>query len=145
MFRTALFFIFIFLASCQFNSNKQSDEVLEKTVQTYENGTPHIIQLFKNGQAIYQKEFYADGKISMEGPLQNGKREGEWKSYYENGNLWSSGFFKDGILNGESKAYFPNGKLRYKGSFKNGEKTGTWIFYDENGNRTGQKDFGTPK
>ncbi len=112
---------------------KEGDVVVEK----YASGINRKVQTFKkiNGtlQPIYEKTFYDDGKLSQEGSLQNGKREGHWKSYYRDGTLWSEGDFEKGVAEGITITYYPNGKKRYEGQFKNGQKTGVWKFWNDKG------------
>lgn len=58
----------------------------------------------------YKQFFYADGTLSSEGLLINGKPDGYWKSYY------------------------PNGNLKSIGKRTNFQLDSIWCFYDENGN-----------
>jgi uncharacterized protein len=58
----------------------------------------------------YNKFFYADGSVSSEGLMRDGKPDGYWKTYYV------------------------NGKIKSEGNRKNFELDSLWTFYDEKGN-----------
>jgi antitoxin component YwqK of YwqJK toxin-antitoxin module len=82
---------------------------------------------------VYQREYNEDGTLFKEGPLENQRRHGAWKSYYRDGTLWSENNYNHGAINGKTVTYFPNGKKRYEGYFNNASKTGIWKFWNEQG------------
>ncbi len=82
---------------------------------------------------VYQREYNEDGTLFKEGPLENQRRHGAWKSYYRDGTLWSDNNYNHGAIDGKTITYFPNGKKRYEGYFKNASKTGVWKFWNEAG------------
>jgi hypothetical protein len=67
------------------------------------------------------------------GRVENGKKEGEWRSFYSSGQLKEKGFYKNGSLIGEWVTYHENGQVEHKGSYKNGNRDGEWVSYHENG------------
>ncbi len=147
-----VFALISILSAC--NSNQQSDkkkigykkpvkqeQIIIKegdvTMEKYANGQARTVRTFKKVdgklQAVYEKIYYKDGNLIKEGAIQNGKRDGHWKSYYRNGILWSEGDFEKGVRQGITITYHPNGKKYYKGDFTDGIKSGIWKFWDENG------------
>ena len=82
---------------------------------------------------VYQREYNEDGTLFKEGPLENQRRHGDWKSYYRDGTLWSDNNYNHGAIDGKTITYFPNGKKRYEGYFTNASKTGIWKFWNEEG------------
>ena len=103
-----------------------------------------------------RQEFFTDGKLSAEGPVEGGKRHGKWKYFFRNGlpraagnfvdgemdgywwreegSLWQTGYFKRNVQTGAWKRYHPNGQLSDEGDFVNGNKAGEWTTYDPDGN-----------
>lgn len=130
-----------FLTTACNNSNSVNEtKETSKTevVSHYVNGSPQIERDFKivDGvkTATYEREYYEDGNLLKEGPLnKDEKRDGLWKSYYRDGVLWSEGGFVNGIREGKTVTYFSNGKKYYDGKFVNAKKSGVWKFYDEQG------------
>lgn len=124
-----IFFI-LFFSSCE----HETDWVV---VSTYPKGEVKITQEYYledlDTVYIYRNILAKDGKIQLEGALEDEKREGLWKSYYPNGITWSETSFKNGIVDGETKTYYPNGKLRYSGNYEEGLKDGEWNWYDSTG------------
>lgn len=118
----------------------------DEVISSYTNGEPKIVRTFKvtDGKrvAVYEKEFYDDGKILKEGKLVNGKRDGLWKSFRRDGLLWSEGYFVNGNKQGTTTAYHPNGNVYYKGDYDNGRKIGEWTFYNNKGEQVKTEDFG---
>lgn len=130
-----LFLIFIpfiiLLSAC--NSEKN-----EKVIsQTYQDGSPKIIQYFRkvDGIRVLIKEegFYQNKNRQFEGTYTNGRKNGVWKTWYENGKLWSETSFKDDVNHGKTMSFHPNGKKYYEGQYTNGARSGHWRFWDENG------------
>jgi antitoxin component YwqK of YwqJK toxin-antitoxin module len=72
----------------------------------------------------YNKLYYANGKISSEGTIRNGKPDGYWKTYYETGKIKSEGNRKDFVLDSTWKFYSANGLMYVAFTYKNGKKNG---------------------
>ncbi len=70
------------------------------------------------------RELFTDGKLSAEGPLRDGKRNGKWKFYYRNGLLKATGELLDGELEGYWEWWRENGQLLQAGAFHKGVQTG---------------------
>ena len=79
---------------------------------------------YSNGQKVQELNgnkltyFFKNGKVKAEGPLINGKMEGEWKFYRETGQLWQIGNFKNDMKNGTWLRYDKDNKLEYQEIFK---------------------------
>ncbi|HXP50594.1 MAG TPA: hypothetical protein VN922_11600 [Bacteroidia bacterium] len=72
----------------------------------------------------YNKLYYANGKISSEGTIRNGKPDGYWKTYYENGKIKSEGNRKNYVLDSTWKFYSSTGLMYVSFTYKNGKKNG---------------------
>jgi antitoxin component YwqK of YwqJK toxin-antitoxin module len=120
----------------------------EKVLESFANGTPRIVRVFKerDGKSDfeYEKEYYEDGNLLKEGPIVENSKDGMWKSYYRDGTLWSEGHFLKGKREGMIKSYYPNGKLKFEGNYKTGEKTGQWNFYKEDGSFDNMANYMVP-
>lgn len=113
--------------------------IIEDITEQYEDGKSKVVHYYqekKNGERIWIKEtwFYQEGMKHLEGPIVDGKRNGEFKAYYKSGNVLSEGNFVDGKREGKATVYYENGKVNYEGFYKNGRECGIWKFYDEEGN-----------
>jgi antitoxin component YwqK of YwqJK toxin-antitoxin module/Tfp pilus assembly protein PilF len=64
------------------------------------------------GNAIYYKSFYPDGILRIEGMLDGGKRQGNWKWYNPLGILEDDLWYKDGMTSGKQQSYYANGVLK---------------------------------
>ena len=131
---------FLVLASCDSGDGKVKKVKIgadEKVLESYANGTPRIVRVFKeqNGKSDfeYEKEYYEDGNLLKEGAIVDNGKDGLWKSYYRDGTLWTEGNYERGKRDGMIKSYYPNGKIKYEGAFEKGEKAGQWKFYKEDG------------
>ncbi|MDY0314324.1 MAG: hypothetical protein RBR32_04535 [Bacteroidales bacterium] len=114
-----------------------------KIIETFENENPlkvHFVDKIEE-QKVYEKQYYDNGNLFMEGLLVNDLREGEWIAYYENGVVWSTGFYENGLKQGKSNVFYENGKLRYTKSYKNDLADGVWYFYDDKGNLIGEDNY----
>ncbi|HWY98111.1 MAG TPA: hypothetical protein VNY36_03400 [Bacteroidia bacterium] len=72
----------------------------------------------------YNKLYYANGKISSEGTIRNGKPDGYWKTYYETGKIKSEGNRKEYVLDSTWKFYSAKGLMYVAFSYRNGKKNG---------------------
>ncbi len=117
----------------------------ERAILKYTNGQPQIVLKFvKEGDketVVYRKEFFENGQISKEGPMENGQANGAWKSYYKTGEIWSEGSYLKGRNNGPVTAFYKSGKVKYKGQYKNGKRSGVWKFFNERGDLTETKNY----
>ena len=65
------------------------------------------------------KERLADGGISGEGRVNDGKRQGKWAWFYKNGTLKAVG-------------EYANGQLWDEGNYEGGKKVDEWKVYHQN-------------
>src|ERR1700679_1800073 len=72
----------------------------------------------------YNKLYYANGKLSSEGTIRNGKPDGYWKTYYETGKIKSEGNRKEYVLDSTWKFYSAKGLMYVAFTYKNGKKSG---------------------
>lgn len=79
------------------------------------------------------KELFAGGKVSGEGHLRNGKRQGAWKFYHLNGKLKAVGKYVDGALYGYWEWFRENGKPLQAGAFEGSAQVGLWKRYYDSG------------
>lgn len=116
-------------------------EYLVVIADTFDDGNPlkiHYCNPDNKNDVKYEKQFYRSGKIFIEGPLNNGRRDGKWIAWYESGVMWSVGYFKDGLKHGASNVYYENGQVRYTKNYEDDVAVGLWEFYDENGELLGK-------
>ena len=127
------------------NTKNQSTEIIAR----FENGNMKTVKVFQevDGKQIWVSEihYHPNGSKSMEGPIQNGLRNGEWISWYEDGKIWSKGSFKNGNRDGMGYIYFPSGKIQIEGSYSDGNRAGLWRSYDERGNLISETDYSAKK
>ncbi len=126
--------IFLSIFSCSRNM------IVEDIIEQYDDGSKKVVHYYqekKNGEMTWIREtwYYQEGMKHLEGPIVNGKRNGEFKAYYKSGIVLSEGNFVDGKRDGKAKVYYESGKLNYEGFYKDGKECGVWKFYDENGNQ----------
>lgn len=123
-------FALLFLLAC-------SSEELWKVTASYPTGEVKIEKAYEVIEAdtvfIYQKVYYQDGTLQLEGALRKDRRNGLWISYYQDGSKWSETTFADGVIQGETRSWFTNGNLRYEGSYDKGKRSGDWKLYDSTG------------
>jgi antitoxin component YwqK of YwqJK toxin-antitoxin module len=116
-----------------------------KVLDQYPNGDVKILREYTVKQLdtiyVYEKVFYNDSVLRVEGPLKEEKRNGLWKSYYPNGTKWSETSFGLGEMNGPTKTYYKNGQLRYEGFYSQGKVSGNWNWYDSTGVLNKHVDF----
>ncbi len=77
---------------------------------------------------------YQNATHDPSGKIDNGKKQGEWKTFYLNGQLKVSSHYLNDTLNGSYLAYFPNGNPHFKWQYKMGVEVDTIIWYHSNGN-----------
>ncbi|MEJ2595121.1 MAG: hypothetical protein P8100_08355 [bacterium] len=137
----SLLIITLLITSCGSDGPKEVElKDSEEVVSSFANGTPQIVREVQKEEggmvSVYEKEYYEDGHLLKEGPIENNQRHGYWKTYYRNGNIWNEGYYDHGVRQDSVKAYYPDGTLKYVGLFEQGQKTGTWLFYNEDGELT---------
>ena len=125
--------IFLSVFSCSRNL------LIEDIIEQYDDGGSKVVHYYQeknNGEKVWIREtwFYQEGMKHLDGPIVNGKRNGEFKAYYKSGNVLSEGNFVDGKREGKATVYYENGNVNYEGFYKNGRECGIWKFYDEEGN-----------
>lgn len=125
--------VFISIFSCSKNI------IIENIVEQYDDGGRKVVHYYqekRNGDQVWVGEtwFYQEGMKHLEGPIVDGKRNGEFKTYYKSGTLMSEGTFINGKRNGKAIVYHENGKVNYEGFYKDGKECGIWKFYDADGN-----------
>lgn len=86
-----------------------------------------VIPFNLNAQKVtegYNKLYYANGKLSSEGTIRDGKPDGYWKTYYETGKIKSEGNRKNFILDSVWKFYTPKGLMYVAFTYGAGKKNG---------------------
>jgi hypothetical protein len=133
--------LYVFLISAIFSCNNSPEKIPvvdSRIIELWDNGQPRVVWVYgllnDEKVAVREIQYFANGIKSMEGPLVNEKRHGEWKSWYEDGSLWSEGAFREGFRHGKGVVYHPNGRKFIEGSYLNGKRVGTWQWYDKEGN-----------
>ncbi|MDR2011276.1 MAG: hypothetical protein LBQ22_12430 [Bacteroidales bacterium] len=107
-----------------------------QVIDTFENGYPMTIRFFDKSDLnnpLFEKKYYQNGHIFMQGPYKNNKRDGKWIAWYENGVIWSTGNYKNGLRNGQSISYYENGSLRYSKNYELNIAEGVGKFYTPDG------------
>ena len=120
-----------------------SDNWSQEVFKAYDDGKPEIVRVYdREHRWIREIHYYESGQVSMEGPVKDGQREGEWVSYFYDGKVQSSGFFERGVRTGPAKVYHENGNLFMEGDYRDGHQTGLWKYYDEQGYLLKTVDYG---
>lgn len=103
------------------------------TFLLWQSSLPNLKMQVKAGKGYY-KEHDQNGKtVLLEGKINNGLREGRWKSRYENGVLKADETYKNGQLTGKATYYYSDGQIEYTAHFKAGKWHGKAQFFNENG------------
>ncbi len=86
------------------------------------------ISLLLHSTVLSQSEYkvfkYADGSVSSEGTMVDGRPNGYWKTYYENGNLQSEGNRKDFLLDNLWVFYREDGSKKQTVTYRADKKDG---------------------
>lgn len=120
--------IFILLASCQQNTNKEegigytefiNNKVLVKSVVDkyaggQERAVVYSIEGNVNQEYVKEVHYFENGNIQVEGTLKNGNRHGIWVFYHENGKIWSTGEFDKGKSTGVFEIFDKEGQIKFK-------------------------------
>lgn len=119
------------------------------TVETFEDGFPHVIRLFDmiddEKERIYEIHFYENHSRRAEGPVKQGQKYGHWIGYYRDGMRWSEGDFRYEVNHGMSRVYHENGAVYYEGEYFFGERVGIWKFFREDSTLIKEIDYGKKK
>ena len=121
-YKTAFFFISIFLISCA-----------SKKTEIKSNGYVQTGKISKNYRVGTWKYFYDSGELFQKGNFKKSKESGLWKIYHPNGALKQIGKFKNGNINGHWKFYHDNGMLYGTGNAVMGKFDGEWKWFFRNG------------
>ena len=98
---------------------------------------------FFNGRKKHlHREFYKNGKVKAEIPLDNDTISGTGKKYYEDGTIQEIAEFRAGAFDGTRKYFYPNGQLWIEQAYKNGKSWKVVANYTANGQK---RDAGTLK
>lgn len=79
------------------------------------------------------KLFSIDGKVTLEGKLKNGLKEGLWKKYDVNGVLIFEENYKNGLAEGVIKTFYKNGNVSTYCEYEEGEKNGLYQSFYKDG------------
>lgn len=112
--------------------------IVEEVLTRHEGGNKKEVRYYienKDGSKNYVREtwYYDEGMKHLDGPMVDGKRNGEFETYYKSGALMSKGTFVNGVREGDAFTYYENGNVKYQGVYVNGKECGIWKFYEENG------------
>jgi antitoxin component YwqK of YwqJK toxin-antitoxin module len=121
-------FAFIAFVSC-----KPELAATEPVVNTTDQEPVVETEKIPQGDFIFERTYYPNKQVKLEGNTYNGKREGRWVSFFENGNPWSEVYFENGMRNGSTTVWYPSGIKYYEGFYTNDQPSGHWIFYSEEG------------
>ncbi len=137
-----LSFSFLLLISC--NTTIQNNEKIKEQPDSAKLNSKEIVSEkpkdipFKEGENLVK---YDNGKLKFQGFMNNGKREGLWRSFYENGAKWSETTFLEGKKNGKTTTWYENSQMRYDGFYTNDVESGKWTFWDEKGKEIQTKEY----
>jgi uncharacterized protein len=81
----------------------------------------------------YNKFYHANGLVSSEGSMKDGKPDGYWKNYSEQGIIKIEGNRKNFLLDSVWKFYDTKGRISKTVSYLEGKKNGATITYDTAG------------
>lgn len=91
----------------------------------------------KPGAATGDLKLYEEhGKLTSEGPLVEGKRNGLWISYGASGEKTEEAEIKSNVATGSHRTFYSNGKLKCEETLEDAHLVGALTTYDENGKKT---------
>ena len=136
---------FLYLIVLVFLSTGCAAGLEEAVKESYEDGSPKVVQYFDNHgddrQMVEEAYYYADGQLRMRGTYLDGEKHGTWTSWYNNGNKWSTGQYTSGRHDGITTTWPENGKKYYEGYYEQDVRTGIWRFWDEKGELIKEIDY----
>ena len=68
------------------------------------------------------RQYYANGRLRLQGVYSEGKKEGVWSSFHKNGQLHSKGLYRKGLWEGPWVDYYDDGSIRSKMHYRNGKE-----------------------
>jgi antitoxin component YwqK of YwqJK toxin-antitoxin module len=78
------------------------------------------------------REFYENGKPSIETVIKAGKKQGMTKEYYSTGKIKAKRPYKNDVLDGAVEEYHENGAMSMTGEYKSGKQTGEFREFRDN-------------
>lgn len=114
------------------------------TKESYEDGTPKLVRYYEDESEevlVKETQYYEDGSKYIEGAYKNDERTGTWNAWYRDGTLWSTGHYKDGLEHGTKTAYHENGQIYYEGELKADKRIGIWTFWNKEGKEMKKVDY----
>ncbi len=81
------------------------------------------------------------GPRSAEGPIVDGKRDGDWSIYYQGGKVEARGTYLRGRRVGVWTWWFEDGRKRAEGRYVDGKRQGRWQVWSEGGKVVSDEDF----
>jgi len=155
----SLITISLFLFSCKENTTAEK--------KTEKDSTDLVEQNLNNTSAVIEKTIIPknlEGEIVIEGSTfteyypgdnkkikflgeqdENGERNGKWLYFSEEGLELSVTNYSHGKKHGFSLVKYPNGNIHYTGEYSNDEMIGIWKTYSEQGIKTNEKEYNSPK
>ena len=74
------------------------------------------------------EERLANGRVSIKGAFEKGKKNGPWIFYNDAGFVDKQINYRRDSLDGEYLVFFPDGRINTSGNYLMGKKTGLWIW-----------------
>jgi uncharacterized protein len=103
----------------------------------YANGKKSVMGTLENGEVNGRwMEFYSDGTVSDDETYDYGERNGIQKSYYSNGKPKSIETYYYGQIDGECRYFYENGNTKRIEFWTLDEEWNRWYFYNEQGQLT---------
>lgn len=81
-----------------------------------------------NGYNVF---YHANGNVSSEGTMKNGKPDAYWKTYYETGVLKTEGNRENFLLQDTWKFYRENGNIEKEITYNQNKKQGWSVYYND--------------
>lgn len=94
--------------------------------------TRRAVMINGEGAGLYQ-QYYANGKLGMEGQLAGQSREGTWKAWTESGVLKEQADYVGNKKTGTYAAWRTDGTKQTEGNYTDDVKTGTWKTFHTDG------------
>lgn len=113
----------------------QDDQLTDRRILFYSNGSPELIEHYKNGlfHGIYTS-YYDNGSKKYEVPYVDNVMTGIYTGYYTSGHKKEEVTFAHNEENGPFTEYYENGQKKWEGTYKNGEnEVGLLLNYNEEG------------
>ncbi len=141
IFKSGFLLAFLFAFILIFSSCNQQDSGNEVVSKIGQESNSNNNSAGIDSTHHFEQIKYSNGKVKMEGNLENGLREGKWTAFYEDGMIWSETHFLKGQKQGATTTWYPSGIKRYEGFYNQNRESGIWKFYDENGKQVQEKKY----